>query len=84
MPEDVAVLLAQVEKEYDEIREKTFWKDYIKGIEKERDIARGHCERDKEDVRFHQGQIRAIDAILSLPKLLLEQYRRKRAAQQGP
>lgn len=78
---DTKTLLVQAEKEFEEIQNKTFWKDYIKAVEERRDVARNHCENDREDVRFHQGQLRAISTILGIPELILKGYRQKRVAQ---
>ena len=75
--------ITQLEKELDEIKGKNFWKLYIGGIEKERDIAVNHCIQDKsrEDVRFFQGKVQVIDDILSSPKRILNELRQKRGSE---
>lgn len=78
---DTKSLLVQAEKEFEEIQNKTFWKDYIKAIEERKDATQNHVDNDKEDVRFHQGQLRAIKTILGIPELILREYRQKRVAQ---
>ncbi len=69
----------QLEKELDEIKRKDFWKLYMELINKERVLAVNHCIQDKsrEDVRFFQGKVQVIDDILSSPKRILSELRRK-------
>lgn len=75
--------IVQLEKELDEIRQKNFWKLYMEKISNERDNAVDHCIKDKqrEDVRFFQGKIQAIDDILSLPKRILKENRKERGSE---
>ena len=69
--------IIKLEKEYDEIKRKDFWKLYMESIGKERALAVNHCIQDKsrEDVRFFQGKVQMIDDILSLPKRILKEIK---------
>ncbi len=70
--------IVQLEKEFDEVKKNNFWKIYVDKIGKEREIAVDHCIKDKqrEDVRFFQGRVQAIDDVLSLPKRILSEIKR--------
>ena len=70
---------AKLEKELDEIKRKNFWKLYIGAITRERESAVDHCIKDKirEDMRFFQGRVQAIDDILSLPDRIIKELRKK-------
>ena len=69
--------IIKLERELDEIKRKDFWKLYMGEIGKEREKAVNHCIQDKqrEDVRFFQGKVQVIDAILSLPKRILKELK---------
>lgn len=71
--------VVKLEKELDEIKRKNFWKIYIGEIGREREKAVNHCIQDKEreNVRFFQGKVKAIDDILSFPERILKELRNK-------
>ena len=78
---DIATLILQVEKEYDEIREKTFWKLYMKKIDDERKRILNRCATSKDDSRYYQGSFQAIEDLIKIPDMVLKELREKRVAQ---
>ena len=79
---DIAEQILKVEKEFDDIKKKGFWKLYMGAISKERESAVNHCIKDKqrEDIRFFQGKVQVIDDILSFPDRILKELRQKRGS----
>ena len=71
--------IIKLEREFDEIKRKNFWKLYMSEIGTEREKAVSHCIKDKEreDVRFFQGKVQMIDDVLSLPKRIFKELRQK-------
>jgi len=81
---DIATLILQVEKEYDEIKEKTFWKLYMKKIDDERKRILNRCATSKDDARYYQGSFQAIEDLIEMPGRVLKELREKRVAPEGP
>ena len=77
---NIAQQLLKVEKEFDEIKRKTFWKLYTRAIEEEEKKAINHCIKDKEDIRFFQGKMRMIEDIKTIPENIVKQLRIKRGS----
>ena len=79
MPEfvNIAEELLRVEKEFDEIKRKTFWKLYMTAINEEEKQIINHCIKDKDDIRFFQGKARAIEDIKSIPDNIVKKLRLK-------
>ena len=78
---DIAQQLLKVEKEFDEIKKKTFWKLYIRAIEEEEKKAINHCIKDREDIRFFQGKMRMLEDIKTIPGNIVKQLRLKRGSE---
>ena len=79
---DIAQQLLKVEKEFNEIKKKTFWKLYIRAIEEEEKKAINHCIKDKDDIRFFQGKMRMIEDIKTIPGNIVKQLRLKRGSEE--
>jgi hypothetical protein len=71
--------IVKLERELDEIKKKNFWKLYIVAIGRERERAVDHCikDRQREETRFFQGKVQAIDDILSFPERIIKELRKK-------
>lgn len=63
--------------EADTIINSYFFKKFMIKVQKNRGRASGHCEDSKDDVRYYQGQVKAIDEILALPNILKNELRAK-------
>ncbi len=75
---NIAEQLLKVEKEFDEIKRKTFWKLYIARLKEEDEKITDRCRKNKEDQRFYQGKARLMEDILAIPDNIIKELRSKR------
>lgn len=70
---DKIYLQEKLKDEYAKICQTEFWKDYLKRLGQERELAVKHCISDPaEDVPKYQGAVRALDTVMGLPIRILE------------
>ena len=83
MPEFVNITqqLLKVEKEFDDIKRKTFWKLYIAKLREVDTQITDRCRKNKEDQRFYQGKARLMEDILAIPNNIIKQLREKRGSE---
>ncbi len=68
--------IEKVEKERDIAIKGAFWSEYNAGILELRRKASRNCEI-REDVKEHQGEIKAYDKVLTLPDKIISFVREK-------
>ncbi len=71
--------IEKVEKERDITVKGVFWSEFIAGILELRRKASRNCEI-REDVKEHQGEIKAYDKVLTLPDKLIDFVKEKERA----
>ncbi len=71
--------IEKVEKERDITIKGVFWSEFMAGILELRRKASRNCEI-REDVREHQGEIKAYDKVLLLPDKLIDFVKEKKRA----
>jgi len=74
---DINSYLQKIEKEYKEITDKAFWKEFLSAILDCRRKASKNCET-YEDVKKWQGEIHGYDTVLGLPDKILTIVREKK------
>ena len=77
----IAQQLLKVEKEFDDIKRKTFWKLYIAKLNEVDEQITDRCRKNKEDQRFYQGKARLMEDILAIPNDIIKRLREKRASE---
>ena len=78
---NIAQQLLKVEKEFDDIKRKTFWKLYIAKLKEVDWQITDRCRKNKEDQRFYQGKARLMEDILAIPNNIIKQLREKRGSE---
>jgi DNA-binding transcriptional regulator PaaX len=78
---NIAQQLLKIEKEFDDIKRKTFWKLYVAKLKEEDDRITDRCRKNKEDQRFYQGKARLMEDIWAIPTDIIKRLREKRGSE---